>query len=214
MELSILLTDAPGRAITVPADTTVHLLRHRLRRSLCVPPWGLRLLFQGSQLGAADLRRCADGGCEDVEDQRTLASYGVRAGSAIRVEPRAGFVAEWCEDGDVESDDEAAPGGGPVAPAAPAPARPAAAGGPEYGQAIAYVTDVKRRFAGEQQGDTYREFLATLHRYQKERRMVKEVIEAVAVLFCDHDDLLQGFVYFLPDAVQASVSAIARGGFT
>lgn len=73
----------------------------------------------------------------------------------------------------------------------------------EFNEALNYVTTIKRRFANDPK--IYREFLEVVHTYQKER--IKEVLDEVSVLFADHADLLRGFAYFLPDAVQGPAKA-------
>ncbi len=70
----------------------------------------------------------------------------------------------------------------------------------EFDHAISYVTTIKKRFIGEPQ--TYKAFLEILHKYQKEQKGIKEVLEQVSALFADHPDLLREFTYFLPDPVQ------------
>ena len=75
----------------------------------------------------------------------------------------------------------------------------------EFNDAVNYVTTIKRRFANDPK--IYVEFLEVLHTYQKEQRGIKEVLDEVSVLFADHADLLSGFAYFLPDAVQGPAKA-------
>lgn len=70
----------------------------------------------------------------------------------------------------------------------------------EFDHAIHYVTTIKQRFADEP--ETYKEFLAILHTYQKEQRSIRQVLDQVSYLFRDHPDLLRKFTFFLPDAVQ------------
>uniref|UniRef100_K3WZV4 Histone deacetylase interacting domain-containing protein n=1 Tax=Globisporangium ultimum (strain ATCC 200006 / CBS 805.95 / DAOM BR144) TaxID=431595 RepID=K3WZV4_GLOUD len=70
----------------------------------------------------------------------------------------------------------------------------------EFDHAIHYVTTIKQRFADEP--ETYKEFLAILHTYQKEQRSIRQVLDQVSYLFRDHPDLLREFTFFLPDAVQ------------
>lgn len=70
----------------------------------------------------------------------------------------------------------------------------------EFDHAIHYVTTIKQRFADEP--ETYKEFLAILHTYQKEQRSIRQVLDQVSNLFRDHPDLLRKFTFFLPDAVQ------------
>lgn len=70
------------------------------------------------------------------------------------------------------------------------------------------MTKIKKRFANDPA--TYRSFLEILHTYQKQHRNIKDVLERVSVLFRDHADLLRDFTYFLPDAVQESVSCLPR----
>eukprot|EP00635_Sarcinochrysidales_sp_CCMP3193_P004794 CAMPEP_0118891748 /NCGR_PEP_ID=MMETSP1166-20130328/1635_1 /TAXON_ID=1104430 /ORGANISM="Chrysoreinhardia sp, Strain CCMP3193" /LENGTH=886 /DNA_ID=CAMNT_0006830423 /DNA_START=90 /DNA_END=2747 /DNA_ORIENTATION=- len=69
---------------------------------------------------------------------------------------------------------------------------------PEFDNAIAYVTAIKKRFAKEP--ETYKAFLEVLHTYQREQKGIQEVLTRVAELFRDHADLLREFTYFLPDA--------------
>ncbi|TMW65986.1 hypothetical protein Poli38472_003751 [Pythium oligandrum] len=71
----------------------------------------------------------------------------------------------------------------------------------EFDHAIHYVTTIKQRFADEP--ETYKEFLAILHTYQKEQRSIRQVLDQVSYLFRDHPDLLREFTFFLPDGVQA-----------
>lgn len=70
----------------------------------------------------------------------------------------------------------------------------------EFDHAIHYVTTIKQRFADEP--ETYKEFLAILHTYQREQRSIRQVLDQVSYLFRDHPDLLREFTFFLPDAVQ------------
>lgn len=70
----------------------------------------------------------------------------------------------------------------------------------EFDHAIHYVTTIKQRFADEP--ETYKEFLAILHTYQKEQRSIRQVLDQVSHLFRDHPDLLREFTFFLPDQVQ------------
>ena len=69
---------------------------------------------------------------------------------------------------------------------------------PEFDNAIAYVTAIKKRFAKEP--ETYKAFLEVLHTYQREQKGIQDVLTRVAELFKDHADLLREFTYFLPDA--------------
>lgn len=69
---------------------------------------------------------------------------------------------------------------------------------PEFDNAIAYVTAIKKRFAREP--ETYKAFLEVLHTYQREQKGIQDVLRRVAELFKDHADLLREFTYFLPDA--------------
>ncbi len=66
--------------------------------------------------------------------------------------------------------------------------------------AIRYVTNIRNRFKDNL--ETYRSFLRILHNYQKEPRGIKEVLENVSLLFRDHPDLLEEFVFFLPKSVR------------
>ena len=48
-----------------------------------------------------------------------------------------------------------------------------------------------------------------LHTYQKEQKSIKEVYDQVAILFQSHNDLLQEFSQFLPEAVPHQQAANA-----
>lgn len=73
-------------------------------------------------------------------------------------------------------------------------------------QAVDYVIRVKRRFIADPA--PYRTFLGILDAYHRQPEVfnVKEVIDRLAVLFRDHDDLLRVFMYFVPDHVQDAAS--------
>lgn len=100
------------------------------------------------------------------------------------------------------ADSSASAGSPEAASSAPASAS-SGSNGPgrvDFDHAITYVTKVKKRFA--QAPATYRSFLEILHTYQKDKRSIAHVLDRVSVLFRYHTDLLQDFVYFLPDAIQ------------
>lgn len=73
-----------------------------------------------------------------------------------------------------------------------------AAGKPvEFDQAVTYVNKIKSRFSDNE--SMYKTFLGILQTYQKEQRSIKEVYGQVAILFREHDDLLNEFSHFLPE---------------
>jgi len=84
---------------------------------------------------------------------------------------------------------------------APPPPPPPVPSGPrqpvEFDQAINYVNKIKTRFAGEER--VYKAFLEILNLYRKGQKTITNVYEEVAVLFRNHQDLLDEFTYFLPD---------------
>lgn len=90
-------------------------------------------------------------------------------------------------------------------PTGPAPTE---AGKPiEFDQAVNYVNKIKSRFADDEA--VYKRFLDILQTYQKEQRTIKQVYKQVSDLFRDHQDLLQEFSHFLPEAQPPSGN---RGG--
>jgi len=72
---------------------------------------------------------------------------------------------------------------------------------PAFDDAINLVAKVKKRFAA--QPEKYRAFLRVLHMYQSKDRGLGQVCDEVSSLFRELFDLLEGFIYFLPDAMQA-----------
>ncbi|XP_043231433.1 paired amphipathic helix protein Sin3b-like isoform X2 [Amphibalanus amphitrite] len=85
----------------------------------------------------------------------------------------------------------------------------------EFNHAINYVNKIKNRFQG--QPDVYKQFLEILHTYQKDQRSLKdglppsgpsltetEVYAKVATLFQSHEDLMDEFGQFLPDATNGN----------
>ena len=96
------------------------------------------------------------------------------------------------------------PSGSPQAVTGARRAGPRGAPDNDVDRAIRFVTSVKARFSSSPQ--TYKDFLSTLHKYQKNstaQGAMKKVISRVAILFADHADLRESFVYFLPDKAQA-----------
>lgn len=75
----------------------------------------------------------------------------------------------------------------------------------EFDHAINYVNKIKKRF----QNDTvvYKEFLDILHAYQEKKLDIEVVYKQVALLFRDHQDLLEEFSQFLPDATHHHMAA-------
>eukprot|EP00730_Choanoeca_flexa_P009015 TRINITY_DN12572_c4_g8_i1.p1 TRINITY_DN12572_c4_g8~~TRINITY_DN12572_c4_g8_i1.p1 ORF type:complete len:1290 (+),score=469.40 TRINITY_DN12572_c4_g8_i1:134-3871(+) len=72
----------------------------------------------------------------------------------------------------------------------------------EFSHAIQYVNKIKNRFSTDL--SVYKHFLEILHTYQKEQKSINEVYTQVAKLFEDHEDLLDEFSQFLPEAVPAA----------
>lgn len=68
----------------------------------------------------------------------------------------------------------------------------------EFDQAINYVNKIKTRFQYDEQ--VYKAFLEILNMYRKGNKSISEVYHEVALLFKDHQDLLEEFTYFLPDS--------------
>lgn len=79
----------------------------------------------------------------------------------------------------------------------------------EFDQAVRYVNKIKSRFSHNEL--VYKTFLSILQTYQKEQRSMKEVYEQVSELFRNHEDLLNEFSHFLPEATpHAEARAIAN----
>ncbi|KAL3511225.1 hypothetical protein ACH5RR_030626 [Cinchona calisaya] len=66
-----------------------------------------------------------------------------------------------------------------------------------FEDAIGFVNKIKTRFQGDDH--VYKCFLDILNMYRKENKKITEVYEEVAVLFCNHNDLLVEFTHFLPE---------------
>lgn len=66
----------------------------------------------------------------------------------------------------------------------------------DFDRAISYVTRIKTRFSTEP--EVYKSFLDILHDYQRNRKPISEIVNQISVLFKDHADLLEEFVYFVP----------------
>ncbi|KAI8102953.1 hypothetical protein M9434_005744 [Picochlorum sp. BPE23] len=71
----------------------------------------------------------------------------------------------------------------------------------EFDQAITYVNRIKQTFANDER--VYKAFLEILNQYRKGLKTIQSVYEEVALLFRHHEDLLNEFSYFLPDAAPA-----------
>lgn len=84
----------------------------------------------------------------------------------------------------------------------------------EFDQAITYVNRIKQTFANDER--VYKAFLEILNQYRKGQKTIQSVYEEVALLFRNHEDLLNEFSYFLPDAAPAQqrrqTSAPRRAG--
>ena len=84
----------------------------------------------------------------------------------------------------------------------------------EFDQAITYVNRIKQTFANDER--VYKAFLEILNQYRKGQKTIQSVYEEVALLFRNHEDLLNEFSYFLPDAAPAqqrrSMAAPRRAG--
>ena len=84
----------------------------------------------------------------------------------------------------------------------------------EFDQAITYVNRIKQTFANDER--VYKAFLEILNQYRKGQKTIQSVYEEVALLFRNHEDLLNEFSYFLPDAAPAqqrrSLAAPRRAG--
>ncbi|ERN01712.1 hypothetical protein AMTRI_Chr10g229680 [Amborella trichopoda] len=68
----------------------------------------------------------------------------------------------------------------------------------EFDEAINYVNKIKTRFQYDEQ--VYKSFLEILNLYRKRNKSINEVYQEVALLFHDHQDLLEEFTHFLPDS--------------
>eukprot|EP00890_Picochlorum_soloecismus_P005730 jgi/Picsp_1/6158/NSC_03512-R1_sin3 histone deacetylase complex len=78
----------------------------------------------------------------------------------------------------------------------------------EFDQAITYVNRIKQTFANDER--VYKAFLEILNQYRKGQKTIQSVYEEVALLFRNHEDLLNEFSYFLPDAAPAQVRRPAQ----
>ncbi|KAJ8465430.1 hypothetical protein OPV22_027982 [Ensete ventricosum] len=68
----------------------------------------------------------------------------------------------------------------------------------EFEEAIVFVNKIKSRFQNDEH--VYKSFLDILNMYRRENKSIREVYEEVAALFQNHQDLLEEFTHFLPDA--------------
>ncbi|PKA53860.1 Paired amphipathic helix protein Sin3-like 4 [Apostasia shenzhenica] len=67
----------------------------------------------------------------------------------------------------------------------------------EFQEAISFVNKIKNRFQNDEH--IYKSFLDILNMYRRENKSIHEVYQEVAVLFENHNDLLEEFTHFLPD---------------
>ncbi|MQL90415.1 hypothetical protein Taro_023015, partial [Colocasia esculenta] len=67
----------------------------------------------------------------------------------------------------------------------------------EFEEAINFVNKIKTRFQNDEH--VYKSFLDILNMYRKENKGIGEVYQEVALLFQNHQDLLEEFTHFLPD---------------
>ncbi|URD83876.1 Paired amphipathic helix protein [Musa troglodytarum] len=68
----------------------------------------------------------------------------------------------------------------------------------EFEEAITFVNKIKNRFQNDDH--VYKTFLDILNMYRREDKSIHEVYQEVAALFQNHQDLLEEFIHFLPDA--------------
>ncbi|XP_065030108.1 paired amphipathic helix protein Sin3-like 4 isoform X4 [Musa acuminata AAA Group] len=68
----------------------------------------------------------------------------------------------------------------------------------EFEEAITFVNKIKNRFQNDDR--VYKSFLDILNMYRREDKSIHEVYQEVAALFQNHQDLLEEFIHFLPDA--------------
>ncbi|KAG6467347.1 hypothetical protein ZIOFF_074820 [Zingiber officinale] len=68
----------------------------------------------------------------------------------------------------------------------------------EFEEAIDFVNKIKNRFENDEH--VYKSFLDILNMYRRDNKSIHEVHEEVAALFQNHQDLLEEFTHFLPDA--------------
>ncbi|XP_023547238.1 paired amphipathic helix protein Sin3-like 3 [Cucurbita pepo subsp. pepo] len=66
----------------------------------------------------------------------------------------------------------------------------------KLGDALDYVSEVKRRFEGE--FHIFNSFMRNLHLYKRGKKPLSELHREVCVLMQDHPDLVEGFADFLP----------------
>lgn len=76
--------------------------------------------------------------------------------------------------------------------------QPKAATNVDFNRAHTYVVNIKKRFAN--QPEVYKQFLDILNNRHNQKHTVPEVLEQVSVLFKGHEDLIEGFKIFLPEA--------------
>ncbi|XP_074569740.1 paired amphipathic helix protein Sin3-like 4 isoform X1 [Curcuma longa] len=77
----------------------------------------------------------------------------------------------------------------------------------EFEEAIDFVNKIKSRFENDEH--VYKSFLDILNMYRRDNKSIHEVYEEVAALFLNHQDLLEEFTHFLPDA--SAISAPHNG---
>ncbi|KAK1302225.1 Paired amphipathic helix protein Sin3-like 4 [Acorus calamus] len=80
----------------------------------------------------------------------------------------------------------------------------------EFEEAINFVNKIKTRFQNDEH--VYKAFLDILNMYRKEHKNITDVYQEVAILFRDHNDLLEEFTHFLPDTSGAAHPLHASSG--
>ncbi len=68
----------------------------------------------------------------------------------------------------------------------------------DFNRAHTYVVKIKNRFAN--QPEVYKQFLDILHNCHNQKHPIPEVLEQVSALFKGHEDLIEGFKIFIPEA--------------
>ncbi|XP_047053944.1 paired amphipathic helix protein Sin3-like 4 [Lolium rigidum] len=81
----------------------------------------------------------------------------------------------------------------------------------DFVEAINFVNKIKSRFQRDEH--VYKSFLDILNMYRKDNKSIQDVYHEVAILFCDHKDLLEEFQHFLPDtSVSQQAETAPRAG--
>ncbi|XP_077237908.1 paired amphipathic helix protein Sin3-like 3 [Tasmannia lanceolata] len=80
----------------------------------------------------------------------------------------------------------------------------------KFEEAVDFVNKIKTRFQTDEQ--VYKSFLEILNMYRMGQKTANEVFQEVALLFHDHDDLLEDFTHFLPDTSPTAPIHLAPSG--